>query len=300
MKIAYIHARFHKTSMAIIALANQIIEQYQAEGYNLTLRQLYYQFVARDLLPNSDRSYDRLGKIISKARLAGYIDWHALEDRTRHLRERPTWASPQGIISASAESYGIDLWAGQAYRPEVWVEKDALVGVFEPVCNELDIPLFSCRGYVSQSAMWRHAQRISNQRDCNVILHFGDHDPSGLDMSRDIADRLSMFRTYNWHFERVALSMEQIDEVGAPPNPAKVTDARYAEYAQEYGEESWELDALEPSYLVNLVRTTVAEYCDQACWNERYEQQEEERKTLHALANQWDVIRDNVTLLEDD
>ena len=160
------------------------IAEYAAQGYDLTLRQLYYQFVSRDLLPNRQSEYKRLGDIINDARLAGLVDWEAIVDRTRNIRALSHWSDPASIVKAAANSFAVDKWADQPKRVEVWIEKDALVGVFEPVCEELDVPLFSCRGYTSQSEVWGAAQRLEKYLMADqevVILHIGDHDPSGLD-----------------------------------------------------------------------------------------------------------------------
>ena len=110
-------------------------------------------------------------------------------DRTRELRTLSHWDDPSSIVEACSKQFNLDLWDKQPFRPEVWIEKDALVGVFERVCRELDVPLFSCRGYTSQSEMWVAGQRMlqyKRNKQTPVIFHFGDHDPSGKDMSRDI------------------------------------------------------------------------------------------------------------------
>ena len=145
-KIAYIDKSFRDSTLGAIAQAETIIQEYQSQGFTLTLRQLYYQFVARDLIRNSQREYKRLGSIINDARLAGLIDWYSIEDRTRFLRGLNSWDSPEEIIQETASNYHRDRWNGQKWRPEVWIEKDALVGVIEGVCNELDIDYFACRG----------------------------------------------------------------------------------------------------------------------------------------------------------
>src|SRR5262249_21694061 len=150
-KIAYVPKTFRGSSQTLIDRANQIIADYLAQGYRLTLRQLYYQFVSRDLIPNNLKSYKRLGNIIHDARLAGLIDWDVSEDRTRNLHELPSWDSPETIIDACASQFRIDKWKNQECRVEVWIEKEALAGVFERVCDELQVPFFSCRGYTSQS-----------------------------------------------------------------------------------------------------------------------------------------------------
>ncbi len=138
--ICYVERRFNAESQAIINQANTIIVDYAAQGYDLTLRQLYYQFVSRDLLGNTTQNYKRLGSIINDARLAGLIDWDRLVDRTRGIESLATWRNPQDIVSACASQFRHDLWRKQRYRPEVWIEKEALAGVFEGICNELRVP----------------------------------------------------------------------------------------------------------------------------------------------------------------
>jgi hypothetical protein len=297
MKIAYITKRFRQKSLDTIATANQIINSYRARGFDLTLRQLYYQFVAKDLIPNTERSYNNLGSIISDGRLTGLVDWDAIEDRTRNVRMNAHWRDPGGVIDSAADSFALDKWRGQKYAPEIWIEKDALIGVIEGICRQLDIPFFSCRGYVSQSEMWRGGRRllrnINNSRT-PIIFHLGDHDPSGMDMTRDIRDRLTMFAERGVRVERIALNMDQIQEHQPPPNPAKVTDSRAEEYIAEYGNESWELDALPPEVLSQLVEEAVEDVIDQAKWDSVYEEQEEGRKLLRITSQNWSAVAEFV------
>jgi hypothetical protein len=290
MKVKYQDKNFRAATLEVIEQANTIIAEYVEDGYDLTLRQLYYQFVARDMLPNDQKSYSRLGDIVNNGRLAGLIDWNAIEDRTRNLDELNYWDDPADIISSAVNWYRLDKNADQPYYIEVWVEKEALAGVFERVCDELEIPSFACRGYVSQSEMWRAANRLIRRAQGRraKILHFGDHDPSGIDMTRDIRDRLRMFRARRLDVERLALTMEQVEEYSPPPNPAKQTDARFADYAGMYGEESWELDALEPQVLADLVRDRVLELRDWPSWEPIADEQEEQKELLRKLASNWE------------
>lgn len=290
-KIEYEAKNFRAEALGVIQQAEAIIGQYQAQGFSLTLRQLYYQFVARALIPNTEKSYTRLGNIISDARRAGMIDWNSIVDRTRFLRKLSSWDKPQSILESARDSYHRDLWANQDKRLEVWIEKDALVGVIENVCQENDIPFFSCRGYVSDSEMWAGAMRSLKHRDNEqdvLILHLGDHDPSGIDMTRDITDRLKLFMFQrNIEVRRIALTMEQIEELNPPPNPAKITDSRYENYASRYGTESWELDALEPNYIVNLIEQEILAEKDTDRWDEVYSQQESEREQIATVIKKW-------------
>ena len=283
MKIAYIDKNFHASSLELIELANDIIEDYRERGYSLTLRQLYYQLVARDLIPNNQKSYNRLGSILSDARLAGYVDWEAIEDRTRNLAALQKWSHPKQIIRAAHRSYKIDRWQNQEYRPEVWVEKEALAGVVARACRPLDVDYMSCRGYMSQSEMWQAAQRFIEYSDNDqvpIIIHLGDHDPSGIDMSRDIMDRLSLFCDNDMDVIRIALNYDQIEQYNPPPNPAKITDSRARGYIAEFGRSSWELDALDPDTLVDLITNTVLSYRDEDLYDEIMERESEEQAQI--------------------
>ncbi|MCK5610391.1 hypothetical protein KAR91_51435 [Candidatus Pacearchaeota archaeon] len=291
-KIAYIGKPFARRTYAVIEQANEIIEEYQADGLTLTLRQLYYQFVSRDLIPNKQSEYKRLGSIISNGRLAGLISWDAIEDRTRNLKSQSHWYNPGQIIRAATRGFYMNKWEGQSTRVEVWIEKEALTGVIASVCRKLDVPYFACKGYVSQSEMWKAGQRLINHdADETVIIHLGDHDPSGMDMTRDIADRLNLFFDYEGleapTIKRIALNMDQINQYNPPPNPAKLTDTRCHGYIQDYGQASWELDALEPRVLQELISSTVLEYRDDDLYNEVLKQENEYLEILKRVEENW-------------
>jgi hypothetical protein len=292
-KIKYRDIRFQKAALETVERANIIIAEYQAQGFDLTLRQLYYQFVSRDFIPNTLRSYKNLGSAINDGRLAGLIDWLAIVDRTRAVRSLAHWDDPQEMLNGCAVQFNVDRWATQPYRPEVWIEKDALVGVFEAVCDELDVPLLSCRGYTSQSEMWGAGRRFLSHHKKNqktIIFHFGDHDPSGIDMSRDIEDRMSLFTGGALQFERLALNMNQVEQYDPPPNPAKVTDSRAKVYIQNFGNESWELDALDPATLGELVRAAITNIIDQTLMDGAEAEQDQHRAMLAKIADRFDEV----------
>ena len=287
-RIRYVDRNFSASSRALIKTAGKIIAEFANQGYDLTLRQLYYQFVSRAIITNTERSYKRLGSIVNDARLTGLIDWHAIIDRTRFLRKQPDWETPSDIVHGAARQYKIDRWANQDYRLEVWIEKDALIGVISRVCDRWRVPYFSCRGYVSQSEMWRASQRMKmhvKERKDVIVIHLGDHDPSGMDMTRDIDDRLELFTNGAVEIERIALNMDQVQEYGPPPNPAKLTDARCHKYIAEYGSSSWELDALEPRVMSELIESTIKKYVYVDAWKESGDREEDERTKITALAD---------------
>lgn len=297
-------------SRAIVEQAEAICDEMTRQGYTLTLRQLYYQFVRRALIPNNQQSYNRLGAIVNRARMAGLLDWWHIEDRGRALMGTSHWDSPADIINSVAGGYRIDKWSDQPRRVEVWVEKEALAGVIGRTAAREDCPYFACKGYTSQSAMWEAGQRIARHLrngQAVTILHLGDHDPSGIDMTRDIMDRLRLFvesdvpNAVLWRVEdatdgeplevrRIALNMPQVLQYNPPPNPAKMTDSRVEEYLALHGDESWELDALEPATLDALITEHIEGVRDDDLWQARVEQEREERQLLAATRDRWDEL----------
>lgn len=323
-KICYIPRRFNGDSKYLVRICDTICQEYEAMGYNLTLRQLYYQCVSRDILPNSDKSYDRLGTLINDARLAGEIDWNHLEDRTRNLQSLMHFNGPTDRIVSAANSYNLNLWEDQDYHIEIWVEKEALADVVSRVANRNDVSYFSCRGYVSASEMHVAGRRLANvafeENKEIIILHLGDHDPSGMDMSRDIEERLRLFMTQghdqyieqyedgdfdgkpakspmpDWYIDeqserlmvkRIALNMAQIRQYNPPPNPAKLADTRAQKYIEAYGNQSWELDALSPQVLDALIQTHISEYRDADKFNAKLAETKKDREEMQLVASNW-------------
>lgn len=314
MKQAFRPNNLKPGTLEIIELANDVIEEWESSyGFsNMTARQIYYQFIGQDLFPeswidkaynrkngldpdtkNTLRNYKKLCTILTDGRYVGLIDWDAMVDETRDLERLPRWESPQDILTAIADQYRIDLWENQEYRPEVWIEKDAAQIVLRPTCNEFQVPHSSCRGYGSSSAFKVAAERLEGYSDAGqtpIILHVGDHDPSGKDMTRDITDRLEEFLGFEIEVRRLALNMNQIRRYKPPPNPAKVSDPRAKEYVREFGEDSWELDALRPNVLTELVRDEIQSLIDESEWESAKERQQEEKSLLEDLSRNWDKV----------
>jgi hypothetical protein len=316
-KRAYVWKNFNDTAMQVIVRADALAAQYAADGYDLTLRQMYYQFVARDWFPadrrywwdgdnrrwvhdpadlratgNAEPNYKWLGKLINDARLAGFIDWEHITDRTRNLERLAMWNSPAEILDAVAAQYRTNLWLDQDCYVEVWVEKEALAGVVARPSERWFVPYFSCRGYVSQSEMWSASQRlIRKEKDGKEthIIHLGDHDPSGIDMTRDIRDRLALFGS-SVEVHRIALNMDQIEALNPPPSPAKLTDSRSTDYIERFGDDSWELDALDPATLDTMIDDEIRRYVNMARWNRDTADMERERTELTAVSVNWEDV----------
>jgi hypothetical protein len=290
--IQYKEINFRSKSRAMIDIASQICDEYMAQGYTLTLRQLYYQFVARGHIENSQKEYTNLGNIIGDARLAGLLDWEAIEDRTRNLAELQYWDSPKNVLEAAAGSFRYDRWDNQPVRIEVWVEKEALAGVVERTAFKYRCPFFACRGYSSQSEAWRAGVRFKEYNDNGQpvkVIHLGDHDPSGIDMTRDNDTRLALFSEYSdVEVIRVALNEDQVRQYNPPPNPTKLTDTRAPDYVRKFGMESWELDALDPTVIDALISSEIEKYIDYDNWKEAKEREQKSRDKLKELAKNYE------------
>lgn len=291
MKYEYLEKRFNQESSQLINLINEIVEDYQQQGYRLTTRQVYYQLVARGHIENTLNSYKRIASVINDGKLAGEIDWEALEDRTREFLTRSHWTSPHDIVAACAQQYHEDLWDNQPTRVFVIIEKEALVGVLTDLCHRYDVPLLAARGYPSGSVLRefvvKHLVPAAQAGIECKILHLGDHDPSGIDMTRDLTDRLKMFLEADdcyLDLTRLALNMDQIEEIHPPENPAKATDSRFKEYRKHYGTSSWELDALQPAYLNELVERHITAEIDNYAWDLRQEDIAEKRRQISEVA----------------
>lgn len=258
----------------LLAAVEQILETYGST--QVTVRQLYYRLVAAGKIPNSIRSYKNLGAALTDWRRARKIPIAAFEDRTRGMKRHDsgwrddaplTWASRHlEVFKKRALEYELARWYGQSERVVVVVEKQALEGPFEEICEELAVDLAVCRGYPSLSFLNEVAAAIGKSDPAHdardlTLLYFGDYDPSGLNIPETVERDLGpgLFRR-QFHFERVALTEEQIRELELIPAPVKLTDSRAAGFVAEHGEEVYELDAIEPRRLTEIVREAVNEH----------------------------------------
>ncbi|MCE6003544.1 hypothetical protein [Acinetobacter junii] len=289
-KVSFVTKEFRKNTLDLINFMNELIGSYQRQGYVLTVRQLYYQLVARDVISNDLNSYKRIAAVINDAKLAGLIDWDAIEDRTRDFIVRSSWDSVSSILDSCVRSFHMNMWQYQSNQVYVVVEKEALVGVLERTCREFDVPLLAARGYPSSSVLYDFAKRHIARKPhwkTHTIIHLGDHDPSGLDMTRDLSERIELLTGGSHHIsiERIALNYDQIEELKPPKNPAKDSDSRFDSYRKRFGTSSWELDALSPEFLNNLVSSKIEEFIDYDAWENRKSEILERKSKLQEISD---------------
>ena len=270
MKQAFRDQRITETRGAMIQTINEILNDYSRQGYKLTLRQLYYQLVARDIVANVPREYAKLSQTCVIGRMNGLIDWSMLEDRVRKPHLEYAVDSVGEAIQDTIRYYKLNRQKGQPTKIEIWTEKDAVSNILKRVSTH--------------SAMYDAYRRITYcDENEKVILYVGDYDPSGLDMLRDIRERLDEFGVRSFAVVPVALTLDQINKYNPPPNPAKITDPRARWYIAEHGNKSWELDALSPEVLEKIVKKAVLAVLDTLQFDIMLGKEEEDKEKLQEL-----------------
>jgi len=272
----------------VVPLVNQILNQYT---FSLTVRQIYYRLISDpyNLFPNTRSCYASFDRVLVKARERGDIDEKRIEDRTRQtIGGDYGWPDPDSFLndvldnfSSSWQDYQKEIWLSQQFKLEVWVEKDALAGVVNQAAKPYRVLVFPSRGYSSYTKMKDAIQRLSYYDDKQrVILHLADHDPSGIDMTDDLIRRFKKYGGDSIRIERIALNFDQVKKFNLRPNPVKKADSRSSSYVMQYGHDCWELDALPPDELQNIVKRAIEKYIDPNAWQEKLEEIRKERKFL--------------------
>lgn len=249
----------------------------------LTLRQLYYQLVTKNIIRNSQLEYRKLSALLSRARLAGLVDWDAIEDRARRPVIIDDWNNIRDLVESAIGWYRRPRWDDQPRYVELWSEKDAISSVISPITDRLHVTLMVNRGYSSQSAMKdsadRFKRRIADGKE-TILLYLGDFDPSGEDMVRDITDRFKMFEAAEVQIIKIGLTPEQVDQYNLPPNPAKTTDPRSRGFIDQHGGNSYEVDAIPPTELMKLVESSIKSFMDVPRFNQVLKLEKKERQEL--------------------
>ena len=282
MKNAFIPVKLSPQKLQMVDTIEAITLEYKQLGYKLTLRQLYYQLVSRDLIPNKQAEYAKISSLLKDARMMGLIDWDIIEDRLRVPKYPYFYEGVKEAIIDTAKTYRINRQDKQPVYVEVWAEKDALSSIIYKVTSYYHVKMMVNRGYTSCSAMHDAYWRCRTQHKPCTILYLGDHDPSGLDMVRDIRERFQEFGL-DVNVQKIALTTEQVKSYNPPPNPAKVTDPRAKKYIEEFGEVSWEVDALKPDVLDRLLRESIESEIDMYMFQRLLKVEQEQRDMLFEI-----------------
>ena len=274
----------------LIRNVNIVLAQYEGR---LSLRQIYYRLVSMLVIKNNINEYKGLSRHLVKARENGRVDWRRIEDRSRRATGRD-WSRTeapdpedyvrerlQDAIEEASEPF--KAWMDQPERVEVWIEKDALSVLASKVAEKYNVTVCPSKGYSSFTYIVEAVQRINKYDAPVTILYFGDYDPSGMDITRDMTSRLYRYGAKNLaEVERICLSREQIDEHDLPPFPAKKSDVRYQQFVAETGsDDAVELDALEPPVLEAYIQSAILDHIDKDIWNDIREQERESDEALN-------------------
>ncbi len=273
--------------MALLTDINEVIKRYSEMGYKLTLRQLYYRLVSQNTVANEVKSYDRLSHVLTEGRMGGLVDWSAIEDRIR-VPNLPYFNDDvEDAIQAAHDLYRLDRQVGQDNYIELWVEKDAISNVLKIKTHHYGIRLMVNRGYSSTTAMYdayNRIQRAIKEGQQAHILYLGDHDPSGKQMcDEDIPNRLNEAFGTDVIVKPIAITMPQVQIYEPPPNPAKLSDPRAKWYIEQFGDTCFEVDALEPEVLHEIIEKEVEELMDMDKFNKILEQEEVDKDELSQL-----------------
>lgn len=282
----------------LASLINEIIGEYDIK---LTVRQIYYRLVARNVMPNTRSYYNSFDSILTTLRKKRLIDPAAIEDRSRQTigGDIQKIRTPEEFFKAtmnyfkdSWKDYDLPLWTSQESYIEVWLEKDALSALVSDVCNRYRVLLFPNRGYSSYTMIWEAMPRLFLREQNQEILYFGDHDPSGLQAIDRIKKDLKE-EGLSPNIIPIALTMDQVEKHGLPSQPVKLSDTRTRWYIEKYGtRECWELDALPPDTLQIIVDKAIRDRIDQQAWDKRLEEigegQNEAKRMINKLMNSLD------------
>jgi len=245
----------------------------------MTTRQMFYQVETLGLTPKTESGYDKVQRQLVKARRAGIIEYSWVADNTRWMRKPHTYNNLSDFLTQSQDSYRRSIWAQQNTYVEIWIEKDALAGVVSPITEKWDVPLMVTKGYTSESFAYTAAESIIDGNKPTYIYYFGDHDPSGANISVDLEKKLRGFldnfdRPFT--FTRVALNESDISRYNLPTRPTKKKDPR----AKNWIGESVELDAMRADTLRGLVDSVIKNHINPAVYEQTLKIEALERDTL--------------------
>ena len=229
----------------------------QAPPY--TVRQAYYQMSVQGMVPKTEAGYDVVQRELLKMRRAGKLPYSAIADSTRWMRKPRSYSSMEEALLETARSYRLNLWRDADVYVEIWLEKDALAGVIKDVTFMYDVPLMVARGFSSDTFLYPSGMHAASVGKPCYYYYFGDHDPSGVMIDRKVEEQLRAFApNAEIHFQRVAITTEQIERWGLPTRPTKKTDSR----AKNFQGESCELDSVPVNLLRKLVRDCIEQHID--------------------------------------
>jgi hypothetical protein len=273
-----------RRTKAAIRSVRDAIKDVLEENNPQTVRQVFYALTVRGVIAKAEIEYKRtVVRLLTEMREAGEVAFEWIADNTRWQRKPSSFTGIEACLEATANSYRRNLWASMPVYIEVWVEKDALAGVLLEETKVYDVPLMVAKGYSSITFLHTAGKAIEAIGKPAYIYHFGDLDPSGVDAARDIEAKLRRYAPgAEIHFERPAVTREQVEKWNLPTRPTKQSDTR----AKKIGSTtSVELDAIPADKLRELVRECIGRHVDQRQLQILKVAEKSERDQLKAIAS---------------
>jgi hypothetical protein len=288
-------------TIELLANVRAVLREYEAY-LPLTLRQVYYRLIGLDVIEKTEQAYGRLGIHVANARRAGIIPFDSITDadveglnipRTDLLwRQEDFWKSTE----RQAKTHSRFPAEGQPYRIIVWTEAAGTVTQLERGLDDLPVTVHSGGGQTSLTMVKAVADAVMEEDRPTVLLHVGDHDPSGDVIWRSFTEDVGAFVADDGGPEfvpvRLALTLDQIIDHDVIEQPHKrATSQAVLTKQRAWAEEQIErggtgltaqLEALPPDVLLAIVRGEIDNWVDQDALAERIAGEEEDRAVLLA------------------
>lgn len=274
----------------------KLIEQVRAvlqTQFPMTVRQCFYRLVSMGVLKNNRKDYQKLSRVLTLAREQGEIPFDWIVDRSRPTYEGTVWEDPKDYMETCISAYHKDYWQDQPNYCELWVEKDAVIGSIAEVTDELGVIVRVGRGFLSTTRAHDIASILQRIRKPKTIFYLGDHDPSGLCIEREAAERVRNYGSGHFAIERLAIHAEDIATFNLPPLRVKTktggdyADSRAEGFVAEYGSECVELDALPPNELRERIREAVEAKIDRKSWDRAIVAERAEIRSIEDFIANW-------------
>jgi hypothetical protein len=273
----------NKATIELVKAMREIAEEMRP----ITGRGIGYKLFSRGLIDDMGQM-PKVYRDLTNARKDGLIPWEWVVDETRELEKIGVWKN--GVLFARDFFYRRDLWQTQEKTVEVWSEKGTVRGVLWPVLAKWGVGFRVMHGFSSSTCVWDVCTNDYNDNRPLLALYLGDFDPSGLFMSeRDLPDRIKEFKGDHIEFRKIALTAVQAEPLPSFSVETKTKDKRYAWFKKNYGDRCWELDALDPRVLRDLVENEITALIDRSRWDQQEAIQTREKQSLEMSLRWWSI-----------
>lgn len=276
-----------KKTTDLIQAANEVL----SAEHPMTIRQLFYRLVSILNLNNCRADYQKLSRVMTQARESGEIDPEWIVDRSKPEIIPNVWEDVRGYLKTVSRGYKRNYWRDQPHYTEVWIEKDSLTGSIDETIEELGITLRTHRGYGSTTKKLEIASLFDSIDKPMTIFYIGDFDPSGVDIERDLLQKVKRYMKSDRRIilKRLGILREDIEQFNLPPLRVKERDPRAKGFCQAYGTDVVEADALPPTELRSRIKEAVTSLIYYDRWNRNVSVEEAEFESIRSFVENYKV-----------